>query len=402
MNPLLVSGFGTSIAVDKRRLVIYNRLKDEKLEFYPYQIDHDSIIVDGHTGSITFDAIRWLMKHDINLTILNWNGNLLGVTLPKEPKNGRLKVMQYQTYLDSKRRFAIAHSIVGEKIAHTQNMLKELSCYYSEVDLKQVNKVFAAEKDNFANNEQSIANLLNYEGRIAIFYWGILAKIFNKLYPDFHFVKRGSKSYSWNMNASDEVNALLNYGYAILESQTRKNINAVGLDPAVGFLHEPAQPKTPLVYDIQELFRWLVDLSVLQLLEEKKLKKSNFIVTENYHIRLRPETAKMLIEKISLNFNRTTSYKAKMHSYQNILLDNVQQLANFIVGKRKDLQLSIPVAKIQRNDSLELQQRILQMSPAERKKWGINKSTLWYQRKNLAVGRRIKVYGKTIAKLSLG
>jgi hypothetical protein len=31
--------------------------------------------------------------------------------------------------------------------------------------------------------------------------------------------------------------------------------------------------KTPLVYDIQELFRWLVDLSVLQLLEEKKLKK---------------------------------------------------------------------------------------------------------------------------------
>jgi hypothetical protein len=31
--------------------------------------------------------------------------------------------------------------------------------------------------------------------------------------------------------------------------------------------------KTPLVYDIQELFRWLVDVSVLLLLEEKKLKK---------------------------------------------------------------------------------------------------------------------------------
>jgi hypothetical protein len=31
--------------------------------------------------------------------------------------------------------------------------------------------------------------------------------------------------------------------------------------------------KMPLVYDIQELFRWLGDLSVLQLLEEKKLKK---------------------------------------------------------------------------------------------------------------------------------
>lgn len=31
--------------------------------------------------------------------------------------------------------------------------------------------------------------------------------------------------------------------------------------------------KMPLVYDIQELFRWLVDLSVLQLPEEKKMKK---------------------------------------------------------------------------------------------------------------------------------
>jgi CRISPR-associated protein Cas1 len=38
--------------------------------------------------------------------------------------------------------------------------------------------------------------------------------------------------------------------------------------------------KTPLVYDIQELFRWIVDLSVLQMREGKKLKKSDFIVTE--------------------------------------------------------------------------------------------------------------------------
>jgi CRISP-associated protein Cas1 len=108
LKPLLISGFGTSISVDKRKLVIYNRLKEEKIEFYPRPIDHESIIVDGHTGSVTFDAIWWLMKHDINLTFLNWNGNLLGVMLPKEPKNGKLKVKQYQAYLDKNKRFAIA------------------------------------------------------------------------------------------------------------------------------------------------------------------------------------------------------------------------------------------------------------------------------------------------------
>lgn len=100
------------------------------------------------------------------------------------------------------------------------------------------------------------------------------------------------------MNASDEINALLNYGYAILESEIRKGINAIGLDSSIGFLHELKDGRSSLVYDLQELGRWLIDLSVIQLLEEKKLKKSDFIVTENYNIRLRESTAKALIEKV--------------------------------------------------------------------------------------------------------
>lgn len=371
------------------------------MQFFPHQIDHDSIIVDGHTGSITFDAIRWLMKDDINLTILNWNGNLLGVTLPKEPKNGKLKVMQYQAYLDSKKRFAIASEIVSQKISHTLNLLRELARYYKEVDIAQVEKTFAAERKRFVSGMQTINSLLTYEGWIATYYWSIYVKIVNKLYPEFHCVRRGSKSYSWSMNASDEVNALLNYGYAILESEVRKDINAVGLDPTIGFLHELAPSKEPLVYDIQELLRWLVDLSVLQLLEEKKLKKSDFIVTENYHLRLKPATAKMLIEKIRLNMDTKIRYKNnKQYSFQSILLDCVQQLANFIIGRRKDFQLAVPLMKIQRNDPLELQLRIGTMSPAQRKQLGINKSTLWYQKRNLAAGKRIKLYDRVLTKLA--
>ena len=69
------------------------------------------------------------------------------------------------------------------------------------------------------------------------------------------------------------------------------------------------QSNTPPVYDLQELYRWVVDLSVLQLLEEKKLKKSDFVVTEDYHIRLREKTARMLIDKIRLNMNARVQYK---------------------------------------------------------------------------------------------
>ena len=66
---------------------------------------------------------------------------------------------------------------------------------------------------------------------------------------------------------------------------------------SIGYLDEIAPSKHLLVYDLQELFRYVIDYSVIELLETK-LKKSDFIVTENYHVRLRPKTAKLLIEKI--------------------------------------------------------------------------------------------------------
>ena len=319
----------TSIRIDKRKIIIQNKLANERPEFYPHQINHDSIIIDGHTGHITFEAIRRLMKHDITVTVLNWNGNLLGATLPQTPKSGWLKVMQYRKYIDSNARYEIAAKIVNQKITNSYNLLKELARHYSVLNVQSIEKTFANEEVNYIQNQSGKSNnnlLMMYEGRIATFYGDCLAKVFNKLYPAFHFKSRKNKSYSWNMNASDEVNALLNYGYAILESEVRKDINAVGLDPAIGFLHELDESKEPLVYDLQELFRCFVVLSVVQLLEEKKLKKSGFIVTENYHIRLKEQTAKPLIEKIKLNMNAKRAFKARNATYQNILYRNTQFL----------------------------------------------------------------------------
>jgi CRISPR-associated protein Cas1 len=76
---------------------------------------------------------------------------------------------------------------------------------------------------------------------------------------------------------------------------------------------------------------------VTQLLEEKKIKKSDFIITENYHTRLWEDIRKKLIEKINSNFNARYNYKNnKQYSYQIILQDNLQQLANFILEKKKE------------------------------------------------------------------
>ena len=244
----------------------------------------------------------------------------------------------------------------------------------------------------------NINSLMMYEGRIASAYWTELSKIFNQLASDFNFQSRKNLSYSWNMNASDPVNALLNYGYALLESMVRKDINAIGLDASIGYLHEIAPSKHPLVYDLQELFRYVIDYSVIELLE-MKLKKSDFITTENYHIRLKPDTAKLLIEKIKNNFNNRYEFMNKQHTLDNIMFENVRELSRYISGKAKTLEFKIPDIEISRNYTIDVQNKIMSIDPKKRKALKINKSTLWYQQKKIKDGKTIKMYNKTKVKI---
>ena len=399
MNPLLISGFGTNISVDKRRLIIQNKLENERYEYYPHQIKHDSVIVDGHTGSISFEAMRWLVKHNIPIAILNWNGNLLSVTLPKETVSSKLRLKQYEIYQNEQRRYGIAYPIVKEKVKQSINLLNELSKYYREIDANTISSESNKEVMFKLKTTYDYHNLMMYEGRIADIYWAMLSKVFTKLNPEFNFKSRKGKASSWNMNASDEINALLNYGYALLESEVRKDLNSIGLDPSISFLHELSNSRASLVYDIQELYRWLVDLSVIQLLEEKRLKKADFIVTENYNIRLRENTVKVLIEKIKQNFNARVLYNGKYYSYQNILYENVRLLANYIMSKSGKLQFNVPKFKIKREDSTDVRSKVLSLTPDDRKRLGINKSTLWYMQKHIKEGKRIKVYSKVIGKI---
>ena len=109
---------------------------------------------------------------------------------------------------------------------------------------------------------------------------------------------------------------------------------------------------------------------------------------------------KRLIVKINSNFNVKYAYKnGNNYSYQIILQDNLQQLTNFIVDKKKEFDFVIPKIKLNRNDNVELREKILNMTSEERKKLGINKSTLWYIKKNFSEGKTSKIYNKSFLKI---
>lgn len=62
------------------------------------------------------------------------------------------------------------------------------------------------------------------------------------------------------------VNALLNYGYAVLLSAILQKLFALGLDPTFGISHAIRERSTPLAYDLMEPFRPCVDGRVAQWL----------------------------------------------------------------------------------------------------------------------------------------
>jgi CRISPR-associated protein Cas1 len=385
--------------VDRSRLLVRNGIHDPDIEPDRYEVQprnarFDSLIIDGHSGNITLDAIKWLMRHDIPLFILDYNGTLLSSTLPREPVNGPLKVSQIDAYKDEAKRFYIAKKLVEAKAQRTLDVNKWLAARYGAIPAT-VQSDLSDELERL-HLCADVPRLRSIEGRIAEIYWRYMQRV---LPAKFGFTSRMHETRQ--MNASDPLNTLLNYGYAILESQCRKALNGVGLEPTIGFLHEARQTKYPLVYDLQEPYRWLVDTTVISCLESGWFGKKDFYRMDNYVLRLRPETAKKLIDALRIKFNSAARYKCRFYSWDTLIRLKAQELANYILAKRTELDFGEPKQILDRTDSEAIRSRILSLTTAEARKRGIEKNTLWHLQQRARDHKTFKIYGKTRSKIPL-
>jgi CRISPR-associated protein Cas1 len=95
-------------------------------------------------------------------------------------------------------------------------------------------------------------------------------------------------------HATHPVNALLNYAYAVLESQVRIATVAQGLDPTIGYLHTCRPGRMALVYDLMEPLRPLVDRLVLGFVLSHTFLPSDFALVVNGVCRLHPQLGKQV------------------------------------------------------------------------------------------------------------
>jgi hypothetical protein len=96
--------------------------------------------------------------------------------------------------------------------------------------------------------------------------------------------------------AATSINALLNYLYAILETEVRLAVLTIGLDPGMGILHADQRSRDSFVFDVIEPLRPVVDGKLLNLLERRTFGKREFFETRQGACRLMPPLPQVLAE----------------------------------------------------------------------------------------------------------
>jgi hypothetical protein len=103
----------------------------------------------------------------------------------------------------------------------------------------------------------------------------------------------------WRL-AVNPANAILNYLYAVLESESRLALATLGLDPGMGVLHNDLRSRDSLACDLMEPVRPKVDSLVLDLLFSEQLRREWFFEQRDGNCRLMGSFAEILWETATM------------------------------------------------------------------------------------------------------
>jgi len=323
MKLLTINGYGYNLSVDGGRLEATNgHYYDRPRQTTKYrrkQIDFDKVIISGSHGKLSVSAIRWLMKQKRDIAILDWNGRLVTSMTPMIANQGTVKVSQYEAHNNPAKQAKIARWIIKQKIEGSLKVLEWLSKAYSSFSYDKIIDKCASD----ITNVPDLKSVLRIEAIVSQFYWKALASTFDKKWE---FLTRNYGDNKDSQNADDPINALFNYGYSILESECWKVVNTIGLEPYIGFIHKTHTNRAPLIYDLQEPFRWLVEIAILKILNEKKVTKTDFITTDEGNVRLKQDAVKVVLDEIAKQFSKRVLYKGINREWQTMIMIKTREL----------------------------------------------------------------------------
>lgn len=128
------------------------------------------------------------------------------------------------------------------------------------------------------------------EGDAGREYFGVLDHLITAQKDGFHLHERSRRP------PLDNMNALLSFIYTLLAHDCVGALEAVGLDPQVGFLHRDRSGRPSLALDLMEEFRpFIADRLALSLVNLKQVRRDGFKKTASGAVEMDDETRKTLL-----------------------------------------------------------------------------------------------------------
>jgi len=354
----LLKGYGISIRQKNNQVCLTDGADPFTGErstesYYIAEFPYEKIVLSGD-GYISTKAIQLLLQNNVSLIQVDTYGNLItSMSVPAQSQvMTRWRIGQYQTFSDPHKSQELRKYFLGLKV-HSEIRFFEYLASNSKKSTKPNSNLESSIRNlktnyykiKYAKNRNDINQI---ETVCSIIYF----KQYSSLIPErFEYKTRytGKGFNPTKENATNVINALLNYGYSILASDIAKYVNAFGLDPYYGFNHKTGYFMA-LVYDIIEPFRVVIDSTVLQMANSNandygRIHKKHYFKTSK-GILFDKKLISQFLQMLQNTLNRKRPYKItrgrksinldnKMSHAQEstIIKENVRKLANYCIGK---------------------------------------------------------------------
>ncbi len=272
--PVHVCTPGSKVGLSGDEIVVSGR---ENARIPMAQVLHVAV----HGGvNITGPALTRLMGEGIPVAFLSQGGWFYGMAAGMPHGNVFVRQAQHAAAADAGKSLAIARGLVYTKIRNQRHILRRNSARTAGRDGDELPPPVAqalrqmSEAADSALQATALDVLMGCEGTAARAYFGVFGAMLGEhaAWAAFELAGRNRRP------PTDPVNACLSFAYALLAREWAHVLWQVGLEPLLGFLHQPRHGRPALALDMMEVFRPVVaDSAVLTALNTGELTAGHFV-----------------------------------------------------------------------------------------------------------------------------
>ncbi len=289
LNTLYVTTQGAYLAKDGEAVAV--RVEQEtKLRVPIHTLG--SIVCFGQVSCSPF-LMGLCGESGVALAFLTENGRFLARVHGAASGNVLLRRQQYRWTDNQEQATAVARPVVMGKIANCRTVLLRASrerpdhagAQEIEAAILRLGRLLET-----AAATAGLDELRGHEGDAARVYFGVFDHLIASSKDAFFFRGRSRRP------PLDNMNALLSFVYMLLTHDVTAALEAVGLDPAVGFLHRDRPGRPSLGLDlVEELRPVIADRLALSLVNRRQVQESGFRRTESGGVVMDDDTRKEVL-----------------------------------------------------------------------------------------------------------